>query len=111
MCLMEVSPRGMHAIMERFRGILHEGDVDKRVQFEIERLFQIRKGGFKDFPSIVDDLDLVERDEQITFEISLDEENLEKQEILDVFREEEESKYIENEALWRKIRQEVLGED
>lgn len=38
MKLMELSPRGVHAVMERFRGILHEGELDKRVIFEIERL-------------------------------------------------------------------------
>ena len=34
--LEELSPQGMHGIFERFRGILHEGDIDKRVQYTIE---------------------------------------------------------------------------
>ena len=34
--LEELSPQGLHAIFERFRGILHEGDIDKRVQYTIE---------------------------------------------------------------------------
>ena len=34
--LEQLSPRGLHAIFERFRGILHEGTIDKRVQYTIE---------------------------------------------------------------------------
>lgn len=67
--LEELSPQGLHAIFERFRGILHEGDIDKRVQYTIEGLFAIRKSGFKDYPAIPKELDLVEREDQITFEI------------------------------------------
>lgn len=36
-------------IFERFRGILHEGEIDKRVQFLIEGLFAIRKAKFQVF--------------------------------------------------------------
>ena len=39
--LQEVSPRGLRAIFERFRGILHEGVIDKRVQYTIENLFAV----------------------------------------------------------------------
>jgi hypothetical protein len=55
-------------------GILHEGDIDKRVQYTIEALFAIRKSGFKDYPAIPKELDLVEREDQITFELGLDDE-------------------------------------
>ena len=34
-------------IFERFRGILHEGEIDKRVQYLIENLFAIRKAKFQ----------------------------------------------------------------
>ena len=34
-------------IFERFRGILHEGEIDKRVQFLIEGLFALRKAKFQ----------------------------------------------------------------
>eukprot|EP01031_Cornospumella_fuschlensis_P046460 gene46460-56894_t len=56
--LESLSPQGLHAIFERFRGILHEGDIDKRVQYTIEGLFAIRKTGFKDYPAIPAELDL-----------------------------------------------------
>jgi pre-mRNA-splicing factor CWC22 len=44
------------AIFERFRGILQEGDTDKRVQYTIEGLFAVRKNGFKDHPAVRDAL-------------------------------------------------------
>lgn len=34
-------------IFERFRGILHEGEIDKRVQYLIENLFATRKAKFQ----------------------------------------------------------------
>ena len=34
-------------VFERFRAILHEGEINKRVQFIIEGLFAIRKAKFK----------------------------------------------------------------
>ncbi|KAL3787177.1 hypothetical protein HJC23_010187 [Cyclotella cryptica] len=107
--LMEVSPTGVHAVMERFRGLLHEGSVGKRGQYRIESLLKVRKGGFKDYPTVEEDLDLVEAEDQITFEIGLDDEGLKKEEGLDVFRFDED--YDENEKEWQRIRAEILGED
>ena len=45
--LNDLTPQGLHGIFERFRGILHEGEIDKRVQFMIEGLFAVRKAGFE----------------------------------------------------------------
>lgn len=64
--------QGLHAIFERFRGVLHEGEIDKRVQYMIEGLFAVRKNNFADFPALEPELDLVDADDQITHEISLD---------------------------------------
>ncbi|KAM3291354.1 pre-mRNA-splicing factor CWC22 [Capsicum chacoense] len=41
--LQDLCPSGLYAIFERFRGILHEGEIDKRIQFLIENLFALRK--------------------------------------------------------------------
>ncbi len=57
--LEELSPRGLHAIFEQFRGVLHEGEVSQRVQYSIEDLFAVRKGGFAAFPAVPEELDLV----------------------------------------------------
>ena len=62
----QISPQGLNAIFERLRGVLHEGAIDKRVQYMIEAVFAKRKGTFKDHPAVLKELDLVESDDQIT---------------------------------------------
>ena len=109
--LAEVSPAGVHAVMERFRGLLHEGSIGRRAQYRIETLMRIRKGGFADYPTIPDEehLDLVEREDQITFELGLDDEGLRNEEELDSFHYDDE--YDEREEEWKRIKAEILGED
>uniref|UniRef100_A0A8C9W9E3 Pre-mRNA-splicing factor CWC22 homolog n=1 Tax=Scleropages formosus TaxID=113540 RepID=A0A8C9W9E3_SCLFO len=70
--LTEVSPRGINAIFERLRNVLHESEIDKRVQYMIEVMFAIRKDGFKDHPVISEGLDLVEEDDQFTHMLPLE---------------------------------------
>jgi pre-mRNA-splicing factor CWC22 len=41
--LSEVSPRGVHAIFESLRHVLHESLLDKRTQYMIEVMFQVSK--------------------------------------------------------------------
>ena len=60
------------AIFERLRTILHEGQLDKRVQYMVEVMFAVRKDGFKDHPAVITDLDLVEEDDQFTHLLQLD---------------------------------------
>jgi pre-mRNA-splicing factor CWC22 len=62
------------AIFERLRNILHESEIDKRVQYMIEVMFAVRKDGFKDHPVILDGLDLVEEDDQFTHMLPLEDE-------------------------------------
>ena len=106
--LAELSPQGLHAVFERLRAILHEEDIDKRVQYTIEGLFNVRKGGFAEYPAILEDLDLVEREEQITFEIGL-EDDIDREAGLDVFKVDE--KFGENERLWGEVKAELLGDE
>ena len=110
--LTEVSPAGVHAVMERFRGLLHEGTIGRRGQYRIETLLKIKRKGFVDYPTLPDEeyLDLVEREDQITFELGLDDDGLNsEEEYLDVFRFD--GDYDENEQEWVRIRGEILGED
>ena len=113
--LTETSPKGVRAIMERFRGLLHEGTIGRRGQYRIETLLKIQRGGFVEYPTLPDEeyLDLVEREDQITFEMGLDDEGLDdggKEELeLDYFGFDEE--YDEREREWGRIRAEILGED
>ncbi|KAJ9126096.1 pre-mRNA-splicing factor cwc22 [Naganishia onofrii] len=106
--LAENSPKANNGVFERFRAVLHEGAIDKRTQYMIEVLFQVRKDKFKDNPTIPEGLDLVEEDEQITHRIALDDE-LQVQEGLNLFKVD--PKYEENERKYAEIKAEILGED
>ncbi|CAG8449660.1 14259_t:CDS:2 [Acaulospora colombiana] len=80
--LAEVSPKANNDVFDRFRAILHEANVEKRVQYMIEVLFQIRKDKYKDNPPISSDLDLVKEEDQITHHLSLDDDDLDVEETL-----------------------------
>ncbi len=70
--LSDLTPAGVNTIFERFRSILHEGDLDKKVQYTLENLFAIRKTRFAEHPGIIPELDLVEEEDKITHDVSLD---------------------------------------
>ncbi|KAL8834213.1 MAG: hypothetical protein Q9170_003870 [Blastenia crenularia] len=95
------------AVFDQFRSILHEQDLDKRVQYMIEVLFQVRKDKYKDNPAIRDELDLVEEEDQITHRANLDDE-IELQDSLNVFKFDAE--WEEHEEAYRKLKAEILGE-
>lgn len=105
----ETAPKPFNEIFDRFRSILHEGAIDKRVQFMIEKLFATRKSKFEEFPDRMADLDLVQEADQITHEdLSLDE-DYDVEERLDYFKMD--PKFLENEAAYDAIKKEVLGQD
>jgi len=108
MKLTEVSRRGIEAIFEMLRNILHEGQLDKRVQYMIEVMFQIRKDGFKDHEAVPEELDLVEEEHQITHLIRLDDE-MEAQDILNVFKFD--ADYLASEEKYKQLCKEILGSD
>ena len=68
----DIYPPGVHSIFERFRGILHEGTIDKRTQYTIENLFAIRKTDFKDHVGVLPELDLVADEDKIIHDVYLD---------------------------------------
>lgn len=72
MKLTEVSSKGISAIFEMLKNILHEGKLDKRVQYMIEVVFQVRKDGFKDHQSVIESLELVEEADQFTHFLMVD---------------------------------------
>ncbi|KAG8954745.1 pre-mRNA-splicing factor cwc22 [Tulasnella sp. 424] len=104
--LSENSPKANNGVYERFRAVLHEGAIDKRVQYMIEVLFQVRKDKYKDNPIIPEGLDLVQEDDQITHQISLDDE-LQVQDGLNVFKPDPD--FVENEQKYKEIKVEILG--
>uniref|UniRef100_A0A803QJ89 MI domain-containing protein n=1 Tax=Cannabis sativa TaxID=3483 RepID=A0A803QJ89_CANSA len=106
--LQDLSPKGLHGIFERFRGILHEGEIDKRVQFLIEGLFAVRKAKFQGYPAVRPELDLVEQEDQWTHEISLEEE-IDPEITLDIFKAD--PNFLESEKRYEELKKNILGEE
>ncbi|KAL0437238.1 UNVERIFIED_CONTAM: Pre-splicing factor cwc22 [Sesamum radiatum] len=106
--LQDLSPRGLHGIFERFRGILHEGEIDKRVQFLIEGLFALRKAKFQGYPAVRPELDLVEQEDQLTHEVSLLDE-IDPEITLDIFKPD--PQFSENEKRYEELKKQILGEE
>jgi pre-mRNA-splicing factor CWC22 len=105
--LQEVSPRGLEAVFDTLRNVLHQANVDTRVQYMIEVIMAVRKDKFSEHPQVIKALDLVEEDDQITHQLSLDGKANEEK-LLDVFKFD--SKYEQNEASYKELRAEILGE-
>lgn len=107
--LADVSPRGLTAVFDRLRHVLHEANLDKRVKYMIEVMFQVRKDGFKDNPSVLPELDLVEEEDQFTHMISIQSEDLTPQDILNVFKYDPD--FEANEEKYQAVKKEILGEE
>ncbi|KAL7991589.1 hypothetical protein Chor_015845 [Crotalus horridus] len=105
--LTEVSPRGINAIFDRLRHVLHESETDKRVQYMIEVMFAVRKDGFKDHPVIPEGLDLVEEEDQFTHMLPLEDE-YNPDDILNVFKMDPE--FMDNEEKYKTLKKEILDE-
>lgn len=106
--LAETSKAGSNGVFERFRAILHEGNLEKRTQYMIEVLFQVRKDNFKNNEIIPVDLDLVEEEDQVTHMIGLDDQ-LKGEEVLNVFKFDPD--YEANEEKYNEMKREILGDD
>ncbi|CAJ0553434.1 Ff.00g119460.m01.CDS01 [Fusarium sp. VM40] len=105
--LEEMQPSIAMAVFDQFRNILHEADIDKRTQYMIEVLFQVRKDKFKDNPAIKEELDLVEEEDQITHRVELEGE-IDVQDGLNIFKFD--SEWEEHEDAYKKLKAEILGE-
>lgn len=106
--LSEVTSKGSNAIFDMLRNILHEGKLDKRIQYMIEVMFQVRKDEFQSFPAIIEELDLVDEEDQFTHLISL-EDTMDQQEMLNVFKLDND--YEMNEDKYKSLRSEILDSD
>ncbi|XP_066149574.1 pre-mRNA-splicing factor CWC22 homolog [Euwallacea fornicatus] len=108
--LSEVSSRGINAIFEMLRNILHEGKLEKRIQYMIDVIYQIRKDGFKDHAAIIAELDIIEEDDQFTHLIKLDDvKQAETEDILNVFKFD--NNYELNEGKYKILSNEILQTD
>jgi len=72
--LAEHTSSGNAMAFECFRAVLNEGSISQRVQYMIEVLMQMRKDKYKDNPILLEGLDIVEENEQITYQIQLEDE-------------------------------------
>jgi len=107
--LEELSAAGNLAIFERFKHILHEGEIDRRVQYVIEGLFEVRRKKFADYPAVVEELDLVDEEDQITHEVDLLDETIKGEETLNIFKAVDPEQYTADEAKWKAVCDEILG--
>ncbi|KAH7078386.1 hypothetical protein FB567DRAFT_533784 [Paraphoma chrysanthemicola] len=104
----EMNPAIANAIFDQLRNILHEADIDKRTQYMIEVLFEVRRVKYKENPAIREELDLVEEEDQITHRHTL-EDDIKVEDGLNIFKLDAE--YEEHEAEYQKIKAEILGEE
>ncbi|KAE9418407.1 hypothetical protein Angca_009604 [Angiostrongylus cantonensis] len=108
--LLEVSPRALDTVFTRLRGILQDGDsnnLDKRVQYMIEVVMTIRKDQFKAYPAVIDELDLIDEEDQITHTISL-EDAVNPENELNIFKMDPD--FSKNEQQYEEIRAEIIGD-
>ncbi len=106
--LSENSPKPLSIVFDKLRLLLQSSTLELRTQYMIETLFEIRKTSFKDYPSIVNELDLVEQEDQITHEINLDD-SVEVKEELNIFKFD--PHYTHNNDAYEAIKLEILGEE
>lgn len=97
----------LNMIFESLRKLLQEGNIDQRIQYIIENLFEERKKNFVDHPAIIPELDLVNDEDKIIHRLSL-ESDLNGEDNLDVFKYDD--KYEEHENIWSVLQKEILGE-
>lgn len=105
--LEDMNPSIATAVFDQCRSILHDADIDKRTQYMLEVLFQVRKDQFKDNPAVREELDLIEEEDQITHRLALDA-DMEVEDGLNIFKFDPD--WEENEAAYKKLKAEILGE-
>ena len=105
--LTDMKPMAARVVFDKFRDVLHEGNIDKRVQYAVEVLFQIRKDNFKDNPAIREELDLLEEEDMITHYVELDG-DLDTEDSLNIFRFDKD--FDKSEEAYLQLKREILGE-
>ncbi len=106
-----VAHKATSAIFETLRTILHDGELEKRVQYMIEVAFALRKDKFKDHhspPVLPPELDLVEEAEQTTHSLELLDEH-DGEDKLNVFQFD--PHFQENEAKYAVIKKGIIGSE
>ncbi|KAI6669533.1 hypothetical protein NL676_004418 [Syzygium grande] len=89
--LQDLSPKGLHGIFERFRGILHEEKLSFRV-----------------IPLFAQSWILWSKEDQLTHEISL-QEDIDPEITLDIFKPD--SQFVENEQRYEELKKTIVGDE
>ncbi|SCP03665.1 pre-mRNA-splicing factor CWC22, putative [Plasmodium malariae] len=105
---MNICRRGLDIIFDRLKDIIQEGKINIKTQYDIEKLWNHRKNYFNEFPTLIDDLDLIDEDTKIVHEIDLLDESFDNQEELNIFREVPYEQYEEENLEWEDISNELL---
>ncbi|XP_048443299.1 pre-mRNA-splicing factor CWC22 homolog [Pyrus x bretschneideri] len=106
--LRDLSPKGLYFIFERFRGILYQANIERRILYLIENLFAKQRAKFQGHPAFLPELDLVEQEDQLTHEISLRDE-IDPQTSLDLFQPDPD--YLESEKRYKELKKTILGDE
>ena len=72
MFLSKNSPKANAYAYKHFRVVLNEGSISQWVQFMVEVLMQVCKDKYKDNPILLEGLDLVPEEDQITHQVALE---------------------------------------
>ncbi|GMT13164.1 hypothetical protein PFISCL1PPCAC_4461, partial [Pristionchus fissidentatus] len=108
MKLQQVAPRALASVFDRLRSILNEAtDLDKRTQYMIESVMAILKDKFQAYPAVVDDLDLIDEEDQVTHMMTL-EEAIDPENGLNVFKLD--ADFETTEAEYEEVRRTVIGD-
>ncbi|KAK0404179.1 hypothetical protein QR680_017326 [Steinernema hermaphroditum] len=104
--LSDISPKGLNSVFDRLRSILNEADIDNRVQYMIESIFHIRKDKFRAYPALIEELDLIDEEDQVTHVVNL-EDSQDPENGLNVFKFDPD--FEENEANYDEVRKQIIG--
>merc|ERR1719398_288442 len=70
---------------------------------------EVRRKKYKDYPMLLEELDLVEEEDQITHEVDLLDETIKGEETLNIFKAQPPEQFAMDEAMWKQISGEILG--
>ncbi|CAJ0557993.1 unnamed protein product, partial [Mesorhabditis spiculigera] len=105
--LADIAPRALDSVFARLRNILAEAQLDSRIRYMIETAMAVRRDKFADYPALVDELDLISEEDQITHTLSL-EDATDPENMLNIFKMDPE--FEKNEAAYEEIREQIIGD-
>ncbi|EKE41835.1 hypothetical protein ENUP19_0009G0011 [Entamoeba nuttalli] len=95
-------------IYEQLRGIVSRKKASERICFKINQLLNERRNGFINYPSVIEELDLIEDEDKITHTVDLTT-PLNTMDELNLFKFDEE--FEQNERKWEIKKAEIIGEE